>query len=192
LSSESVTQDFIGRLRAFVRRRVRSDADAEDITQDVLLKFVRAGNSIAEGRGPAWMLTVARREIIDRSRRLMLAVTRVDTELVAADEPAETATIAELSDCVQPLIEQLSPEDREILNRVDIQGESQLAIAEALQLPRSTIKARVQRARKRFHKQLIACCAITCDSRGTPTDFEPRGGHCDCNSSTSQCSHAQL
>lgn len=190
LSDKSVTQEFIGRLRAFIRRRVDSDADADDITQNVLLKFVHAGESIEARRGPAWMFAVARRQIIDRYRQAKLATTEIDPDTTASAEPQDEATLAELAHCVHPLIQLLDLEDRDILQRVDLQGEPQSVIADARGVPRSTVKARVQRARKRFHKELLACCSIELDARGTPSGCEPRrggGGGGDCMTPPTQC-----
>jgi RNA polymerase sigma-70 factor (ECF subfamily) len=52
----------------FVRRRARSDADAEDLTQQV---FADAAASLrSDGRPPiAWLYTVARRRFADAARR---------------------------------------------------------------------------------------------------------------------------
>lgn len=182
MSATALTQEFIRRLRTFVRRRVPSDADADDITQNVLLKFVRAGESIEAGRGPSWMFTVARREIIDRYRRTKLATSDVGLEAAAAAQEQDPSAISELSHCVHPLLQLLSPEDREILRRVDLEGEAQSAIADGQGIARSTLKARVQRARQRFHEQLLACCSIAIDTRGNPHSIEPRpDSSCDCN-----------
>jgi RNA polymerase sigma-70 factor, ECF subfamily len=52
----------------FVRRRARSDADAEDLTQQV---FADAAASLrCDGRPPiAWLYAVARRRFVDAARR---------------------------------------------------------------------------------------------------------------------------
>jgi DNA-directed RNA polymerase specialized sigma24 family protein len=48
--SQSLSAEFREWLHAFVRRRVRTDADADDVVQDVLTRLVMH----AEGRdGPA-------------------------------------------------------------------------------------------------------------------------------------------
>ncbi|HUK13660.1 MAG TPA: sigma-70 family RNA polymerase sigma factor [Thermoanaerobaculaceae bacterium] len=59
-----------GRLRAFVRRRVRDAGDAEDILQDVFYELVLAYRLMQpiEHVG-AWLLRVARNRIIDLFRR---------------------------------------------------------------------------------------------------------------------------
>jgi len=58
------------RLHGFIRRRVPSPGDAEDILQDVLYEFARAWTlpEPIEQVG-AWLVKVARNRIIDRGRK---------------------------------------------------------------------------------------------------------------------------
>ncbi len=174
MSDADITQEFVHRLRAFIRKRVRSDADAEDIAQEVMLKFVRDRDSVESGRGPAWMFAVARREIITRFRRAAPPAADVSTNEPTVAMAEIPSTLSELSHCVQPLLDRLQPADRDLLRRVDLEGRSQTDMAHELAVPRSTIKARVQRARKRFHRQLTDCCVVAADARGTPASFTPR------------------
>lgn len=55
------------RLLGFIRKRVRNEADAEDILQDVFYQFV--GNTQPIEQLTAWLFTVARNKIIDRQRK---------------------------------------------------------------------------------------------------------------------------
>ncbi len=59
-----------GQLMRFIRQRVRVAEDAEDIMQDVFSQFVEVYRTI-EGidRSSAWLYTVARNKIIDKSRK---------------------------------------------------------------------------------------------------------------------------
>jgi RNA polymerase sigma factor (sigma-70 family) len=65
-----IFHDVGARLRRFVRRRVRSDADADDVVADVWERFLTAleGRPLEQAAG--WLFTVARNRIIDRSRRV--------------------------------------------------------------------------------------------------------------------------
>jgi RNA polymerase sigma factor (sigma-70 family) len=58
------------RLHGFIRRRVPSPGDAEDILQDVFYEFIRAW-SLPEPieQVGAWLVKVARNRIIDRGRK---------------------------------------------------------------------------------------------------------------------------
>ena len=65
--SQALSAEFQRRLRAFVRRRVPTDADADDVVQDALTRLVRHGPP-PSGSVHAWLFTVARNVIIDRGR----------------------------------------------------------------------------------------------------------------------------
>lgn len=59
-----------GRLLNFIRRRVASSEEAEDIMQDVFVQFVAGFESIESlDRITSWLYSVARNKIIDRYRR---------------------------------------------------------------------------------------------------------------------------
>ncbi len=55
------------RLMGFIRKRVNSEADAEDILQDVFYQFI--GNTQPIDQVTSWLFTVARNKIIDRKRK---------------------------------------------------------------------------------------------------------------------------
>jgi len=58
-----------GRLRAFIRRRVLNDGDAEDILQDVFYELVAAYRSLQPlEEVSAWLFRVARNRIVDLFR----------------------------------------------------------------------------------------------------------------------------
>jgi RNA polymerase sigma-70 factor (ECF subfamily) len=181
-TTTALTVDFLARLRAFVRKRVRSEHDAEDIVQEVLARFVQHDDSIDAGSVYAWMFTVARRVIIDRSRA---ASRRQHTDL--GDTPvvdlADDPTVSsELARCMEPMLNSLPGEDRSLLQRVDMLGESQADIARELGLSPSGLKSRVQRARAKLRALLEDCCAIERDRTGQPADYQRRQDRpCPCD-----------
>jgi RNA polymerase sigma factor (sigma-70 family) len=62
-----VINDYSRRLLGFIRKRVKNDADAQDILQDVFYQLI--GNTKPIGQLTAWLFTVARNKITDRSRK---------------------------------------------------------------------------------------------------------------------------
>jgi RNA polymerase sigma factor (sigma-70 family) len=68
--SRAFLQSCGKRLRAFVRKRLPSGYEADDLVQDVLYQYVRI-NTLMQPveQAMAWMFKVARNEIIDRSRK---------------------------------------------------------------------------------------------------------------------------
>ena len=64
-----IVQDAGERLRRFIRARVPSDADAQDVLQDVWQRLVAAMENEPIESVTSWLYTVARNRIIDRYRK---------------------------------------------------------------------------------------------------------------------------
>jgi RNA polymerase sigma factor (sigma-70 family) len=62
-------RDYGKRLFYFIRGRVNTDEDAEDILQDVWYQFSNVMNSEPIQQTSAWLFRVARNRIIDKYRR---------------------------------------------------------------------------------------------------------------------------
>lgn len=182
-TTDAISTEFLNRLRTFVRRRVRTDHDAADVVQDVLTKLMQHDSSVNVGSVYAWLFTVARRVIIDRARtRRELDELPEDAALPRglAGDPGVTV---ELARCLEQLLASLHENDRALLQRVDMLGESQADLARQLGLSRSGLKSRVQRARRRLRQLVEQCCAVELNRRGMPIDYTPRLGQrgaCDC------------
>jgi len=70
-------------LLGFIRRRVKNDADAEDILQDVWYQFSSVINSEPIEQTGAWLYRVARNKILDKHKKK--SETLLD-DLVSAEE----------------------------------------------------------------------------------------------------------
>ncbi len=64
-----VVRDYGKRLFSFIRGRVSTDEDAEDILQDVWYRFSNAIDMEPIGQTTAWLYRVARNRIIDKYRK---------------------------------------------------------------------------------------------------------------------------
>ena len=72
-------------IRAFVARRVSRPHDAEDITQETLLRIYRSAETLADEQAlEAWMYRIARNAVTDHYRRSTLRPEPVAPEDVAA------------------------------------------------------------------------------------------------------------
>ena len=89
--------DRYRKLMRFVRRRVGSVEDAEDVTQAVFANAAaRLGDREAESPTLAWLYTVAKRRIIDEARRREHSRT-TSLELVADPQAPEARYGAEVA-----------------------------------------------------------------------------------------------
>jgi RNA polymerase sigma-70 factor (ECF subfamily) len=161
-----------GELRGWLRHRLRSAADAEDLLQDVFLKAMRQGErfcAIVDAR--AWLYEVARNTLADRLR---LARNTVELPADLSADPEETAPVDSLAACLPRVLSELSPEDREAITLCDLERlpQEEYARRKGLSLPGA--KSRVQRARKRLRAQLTQACQVRLDAAGQVSDFVPR------------------
>ena len=65
-----VFRDYSQRLFSFIRSRVQSREDAEDIIQDVWAQFTAVIDSQPIEQASAWLFTVARNKITDKHRKV--------------------------------------------------------------------------------------------------------------------------
>ena len=178
-STETVRASFGEPLRRFIRRRVASDDDAQDILQDVFGKIHRhIGRLKDTERLPAWVYRIARRAVIDHLRARAKAPAAVDLPEDRADEQEPAAVGAEVAECVRPLIDRLPEPYRNALILTELEGLTQRELAESTGLSLSGAKSRVQRGREQLKAMLLECCHFEFDRRGRVLDFEPRDPAC--------------
>jgi len=86
-----------GKLLSFIRGRVASAEEAEDIMQDVFYQFVAGFESIDSlDRVTSWLYSVARNKIIDRYRRDATRPQKADFEGNAAKDDGTPLTLQEI------------------------------------------------------------------------------------------------
>ena len=160
-------------LRSFLRRRTHSDAEAQDMLQDVFLRALRQSNGLCGIDNPrAWLYTTARNLLIDRLR---LTKDQVPLPEDLAAEPAtELAPVDGLSQCLPRVLSELSAQDREAITLCDIEGMTQQDYAVRLGLSLPAAKSRVQRARVRLKARMTEACQVRFDEAGQVCCFVPR------------------
>lgn len=176
--ADALDDEFLGRLRRFVRARAPQGSDADDVVQEALLKLLQRP-PLPWDAARAWLFTTAQRAAADRWRRRARA-TPLEGD-AAAPEPSGEDTVAYLAGCLEPMWRGLSATDRDALRRIDVEGASQAEVARALGVTSSTLRSRVQRARARLRAAIEACCLVETDRRGALVAHRRRpGGACPC------------
>lgn len=168
-------------LYRFVLARVRDEAAAEDIVQDVLARaYAQRGSLKAPSRLRAWLYRITRNAIVDyyRSRKPTEPLPE-DLEREAEAGGDNTAE-HELARCLLPLLETMPEPYRTALKLVEFDGLKQREAARRLGISSSGAKSRVQRARRMLRDALLECCRIELDSRGHVMDYEPGEGCGSC------------
>ena len=193
--AEEVWPALSDELHAFLRSRVPSDSDADDLIQDVFLRVVEKIGSLREaGRVESWVYQVARNAIADFYRRrasrpdgyvdgAVEGVVDVHGENDAGNQ--NHAVGAWLSLMIGGLPNTL----REAVCMYEIDGRSQAEIAKHLGISLSGAKSRVQRGRRQLEELLLGSCQFELDRRGNVLACKPANLD-DCADVSCECNDA--
>ncbi len=161
-----------GELRGWLRQRVSSPAEADDLLQDLFIKALRQGERFCELHNDrAWLFEVARNTLTDHLR-VHRDTVEVPDDL--AQSVADVDTVDVLTACLPMVLSELSAPDREAITACDLQGMSQADFAAVHGLSLSATKSRLQRARVRLKAQMSVACQVRLDETGRVADFVPR------------------
>jgi len=133
-------------------------AELDDLAQETFLRAIRALPGFDVGgaaRLSTWLLTIATRLALDQSRkRTRQQRLSVATELPSAPTPEQEAQRAELRSEIAKAIDELPVEQRAAFVLAEFHGFAMEDIAAALQVPKSTVKTRLFRARDKLSRAL--------------------------------------
>ncbi|QFR02134.1 sigma-70 family RNA polymerase sigma factor [Streptomyces phaeolivaceus] len=132
-------------------RILHDPAQAEEVTQDVMVEVRRTADRYRPGRGSAkgWVLTLAHRRAVDRVRHAQAATQR---ELRAGaviagrehDEVAETVEDDDERRRAQECLDQLARLYRIPLTLAYYRGQTYVEVAATLSAPAGTVKSRMR------------------------------------------------
>ena len=151
---------------AFVARFVGDRELAEDLTQEVWLRLLRRPEAFGgHARLTTWLFAVARNVCIDAARRAQRrqGETPPDLHDVPDPGPGVLARVAgrELGELVAQAVDALPPEQREVFLLREQTPLTFQQIAEALELPRDTVKSRMRYALERVRRSVLGALART-------------------------------
>ncbi|MCC7479434.1 sigma-70 family RNA polymerase sigma factor [bacterium] len=154
-----LVQAYQARLFNFVRSMVNNQELAEDITQEA---FVKAFFNLSKLKEPArfksWLFRIANNNTLDYLRKKRLPQQDVDDQVresyVDGHSPEQGTLESVRSKHIRTALEQLKPDQRNILVMCDLQGLSYQEIAEVLNIPFGTVQSRIFYARKKLREFL--------------------------------------
>lgn len=166
------------RIWAFVRRRVSSEAEADDLTQQVFERMLARADQLDDvARMRSWAFAIARNAVIDHHRGRTPEPLEHEPAQPAGDDD-EGLDLA-VASWLRAELPELPEPYREALELTDLGGLSQQEAARKLGLSPSGMRSRVQRGRKMLRTRLEQCCRVELDRRKGLVDCEPKaGGSC--------------
>lgn len=160
------------KLLGFIRNRVSTIEEAEDILQDVFYQFISGFNEIQSlDRVTSWLYSVARNKIIDRYRRDAARPKQTDFEFNAGQDDGAPLTLQEILpdldnspesvlmreaiwDEITEALGELPADQREIFILNEIEEKSFREIAEATGVSINTLLSRKRYAIMALRKRL--------------------------------------
>jgi RNA polymerase sigma-70 factor (ECF subfamily) len=148
-----ITQE-IPRLRRYARYLTRNVDNADDLVQDCVVRAIEKIDTFEPGTNlRAWLVVILRNAFFTTCRKK----TREDQSLTMLKQAAvhvipaqqeEAMTLSEVEDAFL----KLSPDHREVLTLVVIEGMSYEQVADVLDVSIGTVKSRLSRARSALNQ----------------------------------------
>jgi RNA polymerase sigma-70 factor, ECF subfamily len=169
------TELYRPRIVRYLRNLLHDASEAEDLAQET---FIRAHSQQSTLRNAdaleSWLYRIATHICIDRLRQ------RMKTRARQADSPIEEMPIEdkvqpspfaiiqqkEMGDCVDQHVATLPDSYKAVLLLHDADGLTDNEIADLLNLPLTTVKMRLHRARGKLKTALESACRFGRDDRG--------------------------
>ena len=166
---ESAWEDLVKvhtrRVYAICYRFTGSDHQAQDLTQDVMLRVFRSLKSFRSGQGSftVWLSRLTRNLLIDNYRRNKLerATDSIEAQLPMLEEKTAASGRTdgmlagrEASEALQAALQKLSPDLREAVILRDLEELEYKEIAQVLNVPEGTVKSRLNRGRAELARVL--------------------------------------
>ncbi|HWJ43322.1 MAG TPA: sigma-70 family RNA polymerase sigma factor [Solirubrobacterales bacterium] len=150
----------------YVNGLVRDHHEAEDITQNVFAKLMRAIGKYEERAVPfdAWILRVARNAALDHLR----ARRAIPSEEVRLTDTGQAQTAIDRGQALRQALEDLPEDQREVLVLRHIVGLSPVEIAATLEKSESSVHGLHHRGRRSLRSNLT-------DLGAAPVVASPRG-----------------
>jgi RNA polymerase sigma-70 factor, ECF subfamily len=176
-----------GEMRAFLRSRLPSESDADDLLQDVFLRVVEnIGSLRTAGRIESWVYQIARNALADFYRRRKPLPTDAALDVAISEHESDNHLNRAVGAWVSSMIGRLPATYRDAVQMYEIEGLSQSEIAKRLKISLSGAKSRIQRGRRELEQMLLGCCQLELDRRGNIIECNPVHANscqqvsCDC------------
>jgi RNA polymerase sigma-70 factor (ECF subfamily) len=159
---DPVYEQLSGPVYRLARTVIGDPAQAEEVTQEVLLEMWRTAFSYDpdKGNAAAWALTIARRRAIDRVRAAAAASARERRNAVPAvpwDQVSETVEDNFDRELLLRSIDRLNDRQREVITLAFYGGYTYAEVAYLLGLACGTVKGRIRDALIRLRTCMQEC-----------------------------------
>jgi RNA polymerase sigma-70 factor, ECF subfamily len=184
-----IYKQFHSELLGYIKRKVRSREDAEDILQNVFIKISASLDKLADDiRLKSWIFTITRNAIIDyyrinANKKKVTGNEEIKDDIRDLDEDPDPTK--GLDQCMSSMIGLLPDEYRAIIIESEIKGVKQKDLADIYGIAYPSMRSKVQRGRERLKQLFYNCCHIETDKLGNIIEVQ---GKTDCAGPCDPCS----
>jgi RNA polymerase sigma-70 factor (ECF subfamily) len=160
---ETTAERYRRRVFSFARSLLANREEAEEVTQDVLLRLWRHERTVEEERLGPWLLRVTRNACYDllrkrRSHQILAGPPALEEEAEtvpsAEPDPERRLRTADFRRRLKEALEAIGEPYRTVVLLHEVQGLAHREISEALGIPEVTVRVHLHRGRRRLREIL--------------------------------------
>lgn len=158
-----ILQQYKNKIYNYCKYILRNQMDAEDTTQEVMIKFWENIDEVSMLHIKSWLYKTAYNKCIDQLRKRKTQLKReslFDEEAeylmyAAADNvPDQLVEVKQKKEILFSAINRLPEDQKNVIIMYELQGLKYREISEVMNLPINTVKVYIMRARKKLHYEL--------------------------------------
>ncbi|MGL4403572.1 MAG: sigma-70 family RNA polymerase sigma factor [Fusobacteriaceae bacterium] len=160
-------------LFSFIRKKVRTREDAEDILQEVYIKLHNNIHTLKEEeRIISWIYQITRNTINDCIKKCYrINLSELDDNIITMEEEEDNNLNEEIIESMKQFIEKLPPTSKEIIKLYEFENLSHKEIGEKMGIKENNSKVKLKRAREKLKKELDQCCVFSLDRYGNILNY---------------------
>lgn len=171
-------------VKDFIRNQTHKADVTDDILQEVFIKIHQNLHLLRdEERVAGWVFQIARNTVLNyfRTQKKNLENQRFYQRETEGESYFKENDLNEMvGNWLEKFKKDLAPKYQEALQLVDIEGVTQVELANRLGISVSGAKSRVQRGREQLKQKLVDCCPVKTDQYGNILEIQSKDGSCTC------------
>ena len=153
---ESLLEPLMDRLYYTALDMTGNHADAQDVTQEAMLKAMRGYRTFIAGSDfKAWMFRILTNTMIDHYRKRRRGMLLLEDEAKAPENTAAPLPESVETEQVEAALRELDPEQRLAVILVDLHDFKIKEAAEMMGCPMGTVGSRLSRGRVELRRRLV-------------------------------------